>query len=440
MNLMSDPRNKGIEHFSGCRAEDAKAFKVWRAKVYNYIGRFIPGAKGVLTKCVFADTDINDSINDVDGNWNAKYTEAVLKRGLNIFLTEHLDMGAAKIIDGDLEDGVEAWKTLNLFFEPKSQMTLPNLKSKIFDMNKETVKTYDMLEKMLRELAKRTKAFTDRGGAYDEGETADILYTIMDDALKKGVRRCKVAGNSKALRTHIAEEAAENRDSGSSVKKAGGNSSAMDISAVAEGEKSEAPAVAAVQAVAPAGGTGSGGEVNKLEKNQCKICLRKEHWADECPQKPNKGAKGGGQKGDGRKGQGKGLGKCKCGKGFGKGEGKGKNGYGDYGVEDQSLDWHASAGENWGNPPDAWWPSEWANGSASGAWQADPGLYSVARGRLSSCPEQQSPQTLSIVLGRSRLRSRSRRRRGWESPGMSGWTVGIRERMRDSTTFRWSMT
>ena len=72
MNLMSDPRNKGIEHFSGCKAEDAKAFKVWRAKVYNYIGCFIPGAKGVLTKCVFADTDINDSINDMDGNWNAE--------------------------------------------------------------------------------------------------------------------------------------------------------------------------------------------------------------------------------------------------------------------------------------------------------------------------------------------------------------------------------
>ena len=99
-NLMSDPRNKGIEHFSGCKAKDAKAFKVWRAKVYNYIVRFFHGAEGVLTKYVFTDSDIDDSINDQDGNWNAKYTEAVLKREFKIFLTERLDMGAAEIIDG----------------------------------------------------------------------------------------------------------------------------------------------------------------------------------------------------------------------------------------------------------------------------------------------------------------------------------------------------
>ena len=140
-NLMSDPRNKGIEHFSGCKAEDAKAFKVWRAKVYNYFERFIPGAEGVLTKYAFADTDVNDSISDLESDWNAKYTESVLKRELKIFLTEHLDVGAAEIVDRDREDGIEAWKTLNLFFEPKSQMTLRNLKSKIFDMNKESVKT-----------------------------------------------------------------------------------------------------------------------------------------------------------------------------------------------------------------------------------------------------------------------------------------------------------
>ena len=72
VSLMSDPRNKGIEHFSGCKAEDAKAFKVWRAKVYNYFERFIPGAEGVLTKYAFADTDVNDSISDLESDWNAK--------------------------------------------------------------------------------------------------------------------------------------------------------------------------------------------------------------------------------------------------------------------------------------------------------------------------------------------------------------------------------
>ena len=31
-NLLSDPRNKGMEHFSGNKSEDTAKFKVWRAK------------------------------------------------------------------------------------------------------------------------------------------------------------------------------------------------------------------------------------------------------------------------------------------------------------------------------------------------------------------------------------------------------------------------
>ena len=84
-HLISDPRNKGIEHFACCRTEDVKTFKVWRAKVYNFFDFFIPGAEEVLTKYVFADVCVDDSINELDA-WNGKYTEPVLKRELKISL------------------------------------------------------------------------------------------------------------------------------------------------------------------------------------------------------------------------------------------------------------------------------------------------------------------------------------------------------------------
>ena len=34
---MSDPRNKGIEHFNGHTSEDNRRFKVWQTKAFNYM-------------------------------------------------------------------------------------------------------------------------------------------------------------------------------------------------------------------------------------------------------------------------------------------------------------------------------------------------------------------------------------------------------------------
>lgn len=48
--MLSDPMNKGIEHFSGTKAEDVAMFRVWRAKTYKYLERFIPGTANLLVK------------------------------------------------------------------------------------------------------------------------------------------------------------------------------------------------------------------------------------------------------------------------------------------------------------------------------------------------------------------------------------------------------
>ena len=215
----------------------------------------------------------------------------------------------------------------------------------------------------------------------DDNEIANILYTMMDENLKKDARRCKVIGNSRALREHIAEEAAECRDAGASSKKTGG-SSAMDVSAVAEGEKNEAPAAVAAAPSPPT--TGELDNVSKgqgkVGKDQCKTCLGKGHWSRDCPL--NKG-KGKGKFGvDSYKGKHGSKSFTKGGKsGKGKGNGKGK---GIYGMEDQSWGGYSHYGEDWGNPPDAWWPSDATNGAASGVWPTDGTVWSVEHGRLSS--------------------------------------------------------
>ena len=103
-NLMSDPRNKGIEHFSGCKAEDVKLFKVWRTKMCNYLERFIPGIEDVLTKYVFTDESLEDIVDAHTGTWDDRYTEPVLRKEMKIFLTDHLDIGAAEIIESDHAD------------------------------------------------------------------------------------------------------------------------------------------------------------------------------------------------------------------------------------------------------------------------------------------------------------------------------------------------
>ena len=100
---------------------------------------------------------------------------------------------------------------------------------------------------------------------------------MMDEALKKDVRRCKVAGNSRALRTHIAKEAAESREMGSGGKKGGQGSNAMDVSAVAGSENIVPPSAGSAAAAAPAvAQTQQTGDIDNLGKgklglDQCKI-------------------------------------------------------------------------------------------------------------------------------------------------------------------------
>ena len=74
---------------------------------------------------------------------------------------------------------------------------------------------------MLKELDRRILSYKERGGVYDESKAAIILYTMMDEALKKDFRRCKVMSNSKVLRVHISDAAAESREVRGSPKRAG---------------------------------------------------------------------------------------------------------------------------------------------------------------------------------------------------------------------------
>ena len=117
-------------------------------------------------------------------------------------------------------------------------MTLSALKCQINDMNRsDTVKAYAGLEKMLKELDKRVREYRDRGGVYDEDETASIMYTMTDRTLKNNVRRCKVASHIRAMRSHIAGEASENRASAIVKNKGSQRSNAMDVCAVAGNQK-----------------------------------------------------------------------------------------------------------------------------------------------------------------------------------------------------------
>ena len=106
-NLISDPRNKGIEHFAGCKAEEVRDFRIWRAKVYNYLERFMPGSEEMFTKYVFTDEPFDEITTGLTGTWDERYTDEVVRREMKIFLTEHLDSGAAEVIRGEHP---KAWK------------------------------------------------------------------------------------------------------------------------------------------------------------------------------------------------------------------------------------------------------------------------------------------------------------------------------------------
>ena len=61
-------------------------------------------------------------------------------------------------------------------------MILSALKCRINDTNRpDTVKTYEELEKMLKELDKRTRGYRDHRGAYDEDEPASIIRAAESD-------------------------------------------------------------------------------------------------------------------------------------------------------------------------------------------------------------------------------------------------------------------
>ena len=192
-SMLNDPRNKVVEHFSGYKPEDRKIFETWRKKTFNHPEKFIPHAKVVLTKLTYADEEpdemaIASAIEELDDKWDSRCTTSVLCHQLKVFLTEHLDGDAVEIVE-DEEDGVLAWRALTLHFEPKSLVGLSNLKSHINDINKETAKSYEKLQELVRELGKRIRKYEERGGKFSREDAGSIIYTMMDENLKKDARR-----------------------------------------------------------------------------------------------------------------------------------------------------------------------------------------------------------------------------------------------------------
>ena len=70
-------------------------------------------------------------------------------------------------------------------------------------MNKETASSYERLEEIVRELDKRIRAYKERGGKYNDDGSADVIYAMMAEPLKKDSRRCKVVGDASALRDNV---------------------------------------------------------------------------------------------------------------------------------------------------------------------------------------------------------------------------------------------
>ena len=74
------------------------------------------------------------------------------------------------------------------------------MKIKINEMHARTGKTYVKMEDFVRELDKRVREFKERGGKYDPTDTVDTLYTMMDENLRRDMRRFKLVGDEKAMR------------------------------------------------------------------------------------------------------------------------------------------------------------------------------------------------------------------------------------------------
>ena len=112
--MLTDPRNRGIEHFAGSKVDDAKAFNQWKSKAYNYIEKFAPGSKMILTSIEHNATrelkeEMQDMFNKLGELWDRRYTPEAFSHELKVLLTDHLDVEAAELID-DEESGIKAWK------------------------------------------------------------------------------------------------------------------------------------------------------------------------------------------------------------------------------------------------------------------------------------------------------------------------------------------
>ena len=89
--MLTDPRNKGIEHFGGCKLEDRKAFEVWRKKAYKHLEKFVPHIKFILVKLAYEEDDPDEmdaehSIEKLGEKWDSKYDASVLDHQLKAFI------------------------------------------------------------------------------------------------------------------------------------------------------------------------------------------------------------------------------------------------------------------------------------------------------------------------------------------------------------------
>ena len=102
----------------------------------------------------------------------------------------------------------------------------PNMKSHINDMNNETARSHEKLQELVRELDKRIRKYEERGGKSSKEDKGSIMYTMIDESLKRDARRCKVVSDEKKLRDYIFNESSENRAISQSSRKRPG---AMDV-------------------------------------------------------------------------------------------------------------------------------------------------------------------------------------------------------------------
>ena len=129
---------------------------------------------------------------------------------------------------------------LNQHFVPLTHVTTANLEAKINDMNKEVAKNYVKMQELVREFDKRIQMFKDYGGSHESDKNAAILNTMMDEHLKKDIRRMKLVGDERGIRDHVMTEAAELREEGfASKRRPAAAGDRMDVDALKEKTDSE---------------------------------------------------------------------------------------------------------------------------------------------------------------------------------------------------------